>query len=286
MLFQQIRAYGTLTQITKQAMKGIVCGIADFQYAEYSLQSAVRSLQSAKLPTANCQLKSILPLALLILSTPACAQQKGGLYEEMYRSAKSYGDWPTAATALHALIASNKQLATSSTPAWRDSLAYVYLNINGYGACEKLCTEILEADPKKLAILEMRALSRRSMGMAQGAMEDYETLLKKTKNPFHAYYLAELQIGQDSLAKALMTIQLAENLPFQETDWVQLPITQSQYQSVPLKAAVFHVKGLVLQNLNAKENKEEALKAYGQAITLFPDFYLAKNNRQTLEGMQ
>ena len=210
----------------------------------------------------------------------------------MYQGAKAYGDWSTAASSLHALIANSDQSAvggqqSANSPAWHDSLVYVYLNMNGYVACEKLCTEILDSeDSTDLAILEVRAVSRRNLGLVKGAVQDYKVLLQQTSNPFHAYYLTQLQMGMDSLDQGLQTIQIAEKLPIQETDWIQLPLTQSQYQSVPLRAAIYHMKGLALQNLNATENKEMALAAYDKAIELFPDFYLAKNNRQVLEGME
>lgn len=236
-------------------------------------------------------MKYLLQLAFLILTSTACAQQGTEVYEKMYQNAKAYGDWPTAASSLHVLIATQEVTTNGQQPkadgsSWRDSLAYVYLNMNGYVACEKLCTEILSSeDSTDLAILEVRAVSRRNLGLVKGAVQDYKVLLQQTSNPFHAYYLTQLQMGMDSLDQGLQTIQIAEKLPYEETDWVQLPLTQSQYQSVPLRAAIYHLKGLILQNLNATENKEMALAAYDKAIELFPDFYLAKNNRQVLAGM-
>ncbi|MGH1437240.1 MAG: hypothetical protein ACRBG0_22560 [Lewinella sp.] len=227
----------------------------------------------------NILLQTIL---LLTLFSTACAQQPNAeVYQKMYESATNYGDWSTATVALHGLLALDGEQELGS---WKDSLAYVYLNMNGYGASEKLCSEILADQPDNVGIREVRAVSRRNLGLVKGAMADYETLLLETSNPFCAYYLAELQMGQDSLAQALKTLQIAERLDVKETDWVQLPVTKTQYQAVPLRAAVYHIKGLVLQNLNTAENKEHALAAYDKAIELFPDFYLAKNNRQVLAG--
>lgn len=205
------------------------------------------------------------------------------VYETIYRNATQQGDLTSAAFALHHLIATTQDSARQQL--YKESLVQTYFNQQNYWACERLASQLIAQAPVKLPILEMRATSRRQLGAAKEAISDYKLLLNNTNNAFHAYYLAQLQLGQQALDDGLVTLKKAEQLGTQEEDWVQLPVNQQQVQAVPLRAAIYHLKGITLQSLNTKENKTEALAAYEEAIRLFPDFYLAKQQKEALADM-
>ena len=56
-------------------------------------------------------------------------------------------------------------------------------------------------------------------------------------------------------------------------------IENNQQQQVPMKAAIFNLKGLIAQS---SEKKEAAEQFYRQALLLAPEFKLAKANLEEL----
>lgn len=203
-----------------------------------------------------------------------CTQEEKFI-AQMYKQSIDSGDYATAAGILEQLVASDGSTKNSH---WQDSLAYVYLKMENYGACESICTKLLQKDSFNVAVIEMLALSLHSQGKIAQAAEAYQRLAPKSRNVHHAYTLAQLQFELNQLSSALSTVQFASSLSYLPSDWVEVYIQENKCQRVPVEAALTYLKGVVLENLNPVQNRQLAKEAYEQAIQVAPDFLMAKKN--------
>ena len=205
----------------------------------------------------------------------ACSNytQEEKFIAQMYRQSIDSENYATAAGILEHWLASDS-LAKNSH--WQDSLAYVYLKMENYGACEAVCTKLLEKDSFKVAVIEMLALSLHSQGKIPQAAQAYQRLVPKSRNVHHAYILAQLQFELNQLFSALSTVQFALTLSYLPSDWVEVYTQENKCQRVPVEAALIYLKGVVLEKLNPTQNKQLAKEAYEQAIQLAPEFLVAK----------
>jgi tetratricopeptide (TPR) repeat protein len=202
----------------------------------------------------------------------AVEQEKPNRQLNVYNKALKYGDALTAINALYYVIDKEGENST-----YRDSLAYLYFNIGKYNSCAMLCNEILEDDPSKTNMLELLAVSQKSMGDLIPSIATYEKLLPMTKSVYHAYNLAELQYTIKRLAEAYLTIQEAEKIESTPNDKIAFTIAKNQTENVNIKAAIYNLKGLIEYELNP-ENREIARASFEQALMIEPEFTLAKNN--------
>lgn len=192
---------------------------------------------------------------------------------KMYWQSIASENYATAAGILEHWLASDSLGKNSH---WQDSLAYVYLKMENYGACEAVCTKLLEKDSFKVVVIEMLALSLHSQGKIPQAAQAYQRLVSKSRNVHHAYILAQLQLELNQLFSALSTVQFALTLSYLPSDWVEVYTQGNKCQRVPVEAALIYLKGVVLEKLNPTQNKQLAKEAYQQAIQLSPAFLMAK----------
>ena len=121
------------------------------------------------------------------------------------------------------------------------------------------------------------------MGALEKAVEVYSNLLSKTKNNFHAYKLATLQVASKKFIDAYKSIKGADLLEDSGTIKVNFQVNKNYNQSVDLKAAIAYLEGIILLNLN---KETEAKLSFMRAVNLFPDFVLAKSKITTLENKE
>jgi tetratricopeptide (TPR) repeat protein len=208
----------------------------------------------------------------------ACSNstQEEKFIAQMYKQSIDSGDYATAAGILEHLPISDSSTKNSH---WQDSLAYVYLKMENYGACESICTKLLQKDSFNVAVIEMLALSLHSQGKIPQAAQAYQRLVPKSRNVHHAYTLAQLQFELNQLSSSLSTVHFALSLSYLPSDWVEVYLFQeNKCQQVPVEAALAYLKGLILGALNPIQNNQLAKEAYEEAIQLAPDFLMAKKN--------
>jgi len=213
-------------------------------------------------------------LCTLLGACSNCTQEEKFI-AQMYKQSIDSGDYATAAGILEHLPISDSSTKNSH---WQDSLAYVYLKMENYGACESVCTKLLQKDSFKVAAIEMLALSLHNQGKIAQAAQAYQRLVPKSRNVHHAYTLAQLQFELNQLSSALSTVHFAFSLSYLPSDWVEVYIQENKCQRVPVEAALAYLKGLVLGELNPIQNKQLAKEAYEQAIQVAPDFLIAKKD--------
>ena len=225
-------------------------------------------------------MKNYIYIAALLITTSIVAQTSSNLelQQQKIKLALSYNDKGAAASAMFSIIAMEGEQST-----YKDSLAYMYFNDAKYISSFLVTNDILKYKPDNLELLEMNAISVENMGALEKAVEVYSNLLSKTKNNFHAYKLASLQIASKKFVDAYKSIKGADLLEDSGTLKVNFQVNKNYNQSVDLKAAIAYLEGIILLNLN---KETEAKLSFMRAVNLFPDFVLAKSKLTTLENSE
>lgn len=197
---------------------------------------------------------------------------------KVYKNALKYNDLTTAISASHEIIALEGENST-----FKDSLALLYFNANNAVSAHLLCKELLVTKPNDATLLEVNAVSLKSLGAAKDAVEAYERLFAVTQNRMHGYELAQLQFSISRLAEAMLTI----NQSFAKTKEldVKIPfnIDKTKQQEVPLNAALLNLKGLVTYEL---KDEKGATVAFDEALVIMPDFEAALQNKKAMEALK
>lgn len=209
-------------------------------------------------------------LLFTVLSITAQDSKDTTIDKQIMRQALAYGDNSIAANSIYNIIA--KEGANSS---YKDSLAYLYFNGRRFSSCFMVCTDILSRDANKQEILEMQAVSLENLGAYDKAAQSYARLVSKSNKMYHAYKLANLYYAQKKYKEALAAIKKAETLKDDDKMKITTPINKNLTQQVSLKSAVANVKGLIQF---AMEDFKAAEVSFLKAVTLEPDFKLAKEN--------
>ncbi len=190
------------------------------------------------------------------------------------QQALAYGDNTIATNSLYKIIA--KEGPTST---YKDSLAYIYFGSRKYSSCFMVCTDILSRDGSKQDIMEMQAVSLETLGALEKAAQSYAKLVVKSNNNYHAYKLANIYYTLKMNKEALIAIQRAEELKDTGTIKITTPINKNLNQEVSLIAAIANLKGLAQF---ASDDMDSAKKSFQKAVSLEPDFKLAKENLEAV----
>lgn len=225
-------------------------------------------------------MKNYLYITALLVTTSIFAQTTSNLevQKQKIKLALSYNDKAAAANAMYTIIAMEGAQST-----YKDSLAYMYFNDAKYVSSFLVTNDILKTKPENIELLEINAISIENMGAIDKAVEVYSDLLSKTKNNYHAYKLASLQLATNKLSDAYISIKKADLLEDNGKIKVNFQVNKNYNQNVDLKPAIAYLEGIIL--LNMKKTTEAKL-SFMRAVNLFPDFVLAKSKLTTLENSE
>lgn len=196
------------------------------------------------------------------------------LEKEVIRTAKSMGDPNVATYSMYKLIA-----LEGATSTYKDSLAFIYFSSRKYASCFLMADDVLERNPKNQAMLELKAISLESLGALDKSMDAYNELFAISKNNYHGYTLAKLELAMKKYDDAYATIKKVEALNDQGTIKVTFAINQSHTQQVELLAAIPYLKGLIEEEL---KKGPEAKLSFEKALKIQPEFVLAQEKLDKL----
>lgn len=191
-------------------------------------------------------------------------------HKKIVEQSLAYNDAQTAINSMHYIVALEGEKST-----YKDSLAITYFNIGNYVSSHLIAKELLVSKPNNIQLLEINAVSLQNLNATKDAIDAYEILFSKTKNMAHGYQLAMLQYGIKRLAEAEAVIKETIQTKEIENAYLKFAIDKSQSQNVPLKAAVYNLKGLITFEL---KNNASAKQAFDQALKIMPEFALATQN--------
>lgn len=187
-----------------------------------------------------------------------------------YKSAIKFYDLQAAASALYSAIALKPERTDLL-----DSLTYLYFAAERYGQVFLLGEDILKRDEKRNEIREMVAIAKQSLNMTKEALADYEKLYASSKELHFLYQVATLQYQLKRYGECVASLDQIIANSESANKQIVIKNQDGSGQNVPMKAAAHNVKGICAMELN---QDEAAIDNFNEAIKIFPDFTLAKNN--------
>lgn len=221
-------------------------------------------------------MKNFIYIATFLITLAAVSQNTSVAFEKSKLTlAKKYSDQSSAISSIYNIIALE---GPSST--YKDTLAMMYFNARKHVSCFLVVDDILKSKPNNENLLEMKAISLESMGALGKAVETYETLLSNSNSNYHAYKIAGLQLAMNKFDEAFAAARKADQLPDNGKYEVTFQVNKNYNQKVKLKPAIAYLQGMIEM---AMKKNEEAKLSFEKAVSLFPDFVLAKSKLTTLQ---
>ena len=197
------------------------------------------------------------------------APASGNTHLKVFKQAVSSGDIATGITALSYYV--NDQGANS---VYEDTLAMLYMQQGSFMQCYYWADKRLKVKPDDLVLMEMKGISLDKLQQPKEAITVFEKLYAKTKSPYHAYQLMELQYSIKRLAECLATANSTERLEFKPEYTVTYNVGEQTGRTY-LKAGIYNIQGLTLYDL---DKKAEAKMYFEKALALDSNFVLARQN--------
>nr|WP_293303436.1 hypothetical protein [Allomuricauda sp.] len=222
-------------------------------------------------------MKKTLLLLLMFIGFGAMGQTKNELlehYQAYYNEMRLQGDVVGvigALTHLNVLAPSQER---------RDTLSFIYMN-NGQHLQALNTIGIEKNDSDSDLAIQVKAVSLKALNQPKRALEQFEALFKRDPSPYLAYELADLKIQTGDTAGAGTNIEYG--IANAQDDMKYAFYERQQPYEVPLKAAFYHLKGLLTFNLD-QNNIDVAIAAMDEALKLEPNFNLASLSKQALES--
>ena len=158
----------------------------------------------------------------------------------------------------------------------------LYMQQGSYVQCFYWADKRLKVKPDDLVLLELKGISLDKLQQPKEAITVFEKLYAKTKSPYHAYQLMELQYSIKRLAECLVTANSTEKLEFKPEYTVTYNVGEQTGRTY-LKAGIYNIQGLTLYDL---DRKAEAKMYFEKALALDSNFVLARQNLEALKSIE
>lgn len=227
-----------------------------------------------------CCLLSFVSTSALLAQAPKPAKPAAPspftVQERIYQKALSLNDLETATGAVHTLLALRPDLTN-----WNDTLCLLYHGRSMFTQSWALSSEILKKRSDDLTFIEVHAQALEGLGQYAEAIKDYEVLVNKAPQPVFRYKAAALQylLKRYGECEANLNFLISNNAIDKEKVPLQGEAGSGTFQNVPLRAAVYNIKGILAIDMN---KPDEAEAAFTEALRLFPEFIMARVNRERL----
>ena len=165
---------------------------------------------------------------------------------------------------------------------YADTLAMLYMQQGAFGQCYYWANKRLELKPDDNILLELKGVCLDKLQQPKEAIDIFEKLFSRTKSPYHAYKLMELQYGIKRLAECLATAEAAEKLTY-KPEFIMTYNVGQQSGRTYLQAGVYNIHALALYDL---DKKAEAKKYFEKAVALDTTFLLAKQNLEAMKSIE
>ena len=191
-------------------------------------------------------------------------------YKSVYSSAIDIEDTTTAILALNSAL---EIVPEDSITCY--TLLNLYFNSGKYNSCLYLAKRAIKGNPQNILATYFIAKSAESTHRYSEALTYYEKLYYLTNDIYYTYPVANLQYTLFRYYEANIYIQNLLKHKEIDTRNVMVNVEGEQPQEVNLRAVLLNLRGLVLIEL---KDKVQALQSFEQALTIYPNFILAKKN--------
>ena len=221
---------------------------------------------------------SVVALLILMLGSGSFAfAQKNSEqldhYKKLYEQGLKYNDLSVAAQAVHGILASDPDADN-----WLDTLATIYFQRGAFAQCLLTTNDALKKDPDNQTTIEMRAVCKENLGLLKEALADYEFLYSKSQNIYHMYQISTIQYGLRRFGECEQSVNRMLSDPRGKEETILISTDRGQ-QRVPFHAACQNLLGVLMLDVG---KKDVAKKHFEQAVSIYPEFVLAKANLEAM----
>ncbi|REG91032.1 tetratricopeptide repeat protein [Algoriphagus antarcticus] len=186
-----------------------------------------------------------------------------------YQLALRFNDIGVAKMSLYNLIVRNPEDLR-----YVEMLGSVYYEAGQSMSAALVSMEVLKVNDKSIQSLEIAANSLEQVGALEKSLPYFESLYLLSGDNFSLYKSGFIQYSLKKYPEALNSMNiLVKNAKPDEK--VGFPKSQVETQEVSMKAAALNLKGMIYLD---QGSKIEAKAAFEEAISLDPEFDLAKEN--------
>ena len=225
-------------------------------------------------------MKTITIAMLMLFSVSMFAQTNTELkkhYQAYYKQMKKQGDVQGIINAMTHLDVLEPSVAR------KDTLAYIYLSEGQY--MQALNTIGVEKNATDSDMnVEVKALALKNLNQPKMALEHFEVLFQRDPNVYLAYEMADMKIQINDLAGAKLNIDYG--LANVTEDMKRAYYERQKPYETSMKAALTYLNALLKFTEDKEANMDIALKLMNDALTIDPNFNLAKVSREALEGQK
>lgn len=225
-------------------------------------------------------MKTITIAMLMLFSVSMFAQTNTELkkhYQAYYKQMKKQGDVQGIINAMTHLDVLEPSVAR------KDTLAYIYLSEGQY--MQALNTIGVEKNATDSDMnVEVKALALKNLNQPKMALEHFEVLFQRDPNVYLAYEMADMKIQINDLAGAKLNIDYG--LANVTEDMKRAYYERQKPYETSMKAALTYLNALLKFTEDKVANIDIALKLMNDALTIDPNFNLAKVSREALEGQK
>lgn len=201
-------------------------------------------------------------------------RQKNEIDQRVYQLALRYNDLAAARITLIGLIERNP-----TNTRYGELLATLYFENNQFSSAAVTALDVLQVNDRSIEALEVAAYSMEQIGALDRALTQFERLHLLTDDIFALYKTAYLQFSLNKHEESLNSINMiVKNIKSAEQK-LGFPGENDTNQEVSMRAAALNLRGLIYID---QGSKEDARKAFEQALEIEPNFNLAK---ESLKGL-
>lgn len=201
-------------------------------------------------------------------------RQKNERDQRVYQLAIRYNDLAVARMTLIGLMERNPTNAR-----YGELLATLYFESNQFSGAALVALDVLKINDRSIEALEVAAYSLEQIGALDRALTQFERLHLLTDDIFSLYKTAYLQYSLKKHEEALNSINMIVKNAKSVDQKLGFPAENNETQEVNMKAAALNLKGLVYLE---QGSKEDARKAFEEALAIEPNFNLAKEGLKGL----
>ena len=207
-------------------------------------------------------------------NTPSFKEKTFDLAYAKYKNALKILDYNTAINATHEILAVVPEKIN-----FKDSLLALYYTSNKPTNSVLLAKEMVKEGNTNPTTYEILATTYQKAGMLKESLEYYEKIQAINKDLFYEYQIATIQFNLGRLQECATSLNSIINNPEAKNATIKMDYEKETSQNVPFSAAAFNVFGVLSQQL---KEEEQAKKYFENALKIFPEFILSKNNLEIL----
>jgi Flp pilus assembly protein TadD len=140
-------------------------------------------------------------------------------------------------------------------------------------------SDILRVRPKNIEMLELNAICYEQVGLKNEAVQRYQSLYMITDDMNVLYRMAVLQYELKRYSESKTSAELLIESKGADKKLLQFPSGET-VQEVSLQAAGYNLLGMIA---GERGNKEQARTHFLKALSMYPEFAIAKENLAALD---